>query len=561
MTTNMNEYPEVKLNRAVIYARVSTKDQSENGYGLKYQIADCKAYAALNKMEVVEVIKDDISGVTRLEERNGGLQLLKMVNERAFEHLIVWRLDRLARPPKTESSRILTTIEQFARVGVIVHDCDSGENDPTQLAGGLLAFIKSYQAGEERETIKRRTLNGKRERVKTGQWVGMFPPYGYDKVGERKNARLVINQVEARIVRRIFEHFVGANDRKKMSINAIAIMLNEEGVPVPGKKRRMNAKGKWKISGIREYILKNPRYIGKIKSVGTILEIPELAIIDKELFELAQKQLQINKKRHHERRPKLIYLMSARFLCHCGKAMVGGTSSVTNAHNEKVYYPYYRCTNRYGPSGGDCDQLNLKKEDIDDLVWAWLKELLKNEESLDEGLDELEKAAGEQLEPKKQSLETVESLIVKIEGKIAKLVNAFAEMEDPIVAKAIQEQIKWAVDQKESLINEKEGLKTEIESIDVSPQMRKTVKEIAKKIRKRLPGASMKDKQNLLDMIGLEGRLVHLENGELAIRLSCVFDSRIFCIEEQESWHCCRNTCELGRRSSRRGTGFAPPPA
>ncbi|MCA9898279.1 MAG: recombinase family protein [Anaerolineales bacterium] len=535
MNTLNNGVSEHNAKRAVIYARVSSKVQSENGYGLKYQIADCKAYAAMNELEVVEIIRDDITGVTRLEERKGGRRLLKLLEQRSFDHLIVWRLDRLARPPKHESSRILTTIEQFARGGVTVHDCDGGENDPTQLAGGLLAFIKSYQAGEERETIRKRTLKGKRERVKDGHWVGMFPPYGYDKVGERKKARLVINEAEARIVRRIFEHFVGANGREKMSMTAIARMLNKEGVPIPGQKRRMNTRGKWKVGGIREYILKNPRYIGKIKSVGTFLDMPELAIVDKELFELAQKQLQINKKRHYERRPKLVYLLSARFLCHCGKAMVGGATSVRNAKNEKVYYPYYRCSNRYGPYKGECDQLNLRKEDIDDLVWAWLKDLLKDEEALDDGLDELEKQAKEQLEPKKQSLETVEALLVKMESKIAKLVNAFAEMEDPTVAKAIQEQIKLAVNQKEGLIREKAGLEVEIESIDISSQTRKRVKETAKKIRQRLPGASKKDKQDLMDMIGLEGQLLHLESGELAIRLSCVIDSRIFCFEEQDS--------------------------
>lgn len=237
--------------------------------------------------------------------------------------------------------------------------------------------------------------------------------------------------------------------------------------------------------------------------------------------------------------------------------MVGGAASVKNANNEKVYYPYYRCSNRYGPLANGCDQPNLKKEDVDDLVWNWLENLLQDEWALDEGLDQLEKDAKDKLEPKKKHLETVLALLAKMEVKIAKLVDAFAEMEDATVAKAIQEQIKFAVDQKESLIHEKEEVESEIESIEVTPQTRKQIKLIAKSIREKLPGASNKDKQKLLDTIGLHGILTHLENGQLAIEVSCVLDTRIFCMETQDSWRWSRSRHGWGRQSSRRGRGFA----
>lgn len=521
--------------RAAIYARVSTKNQFENGYGLKYQIADCKTYANSQGIEIVEIIKDDITGESRLEERNGGKELLKIIEKGKVNNVIVWRLDRLSRPPKNEASRLLTTIEHFARLGVTVHDCDGGENDPMQLAGGLLAFIKSYQASEERETIRKRTLKGKKERAKAGQWVGMWPGYGYDKVGERKESRLVINEAEARIIILIFEHFVGWNNRKKMSIQAIAAMLNRRGVPTPGSKRNMKTRGKWTITNIRERILKNPRYIGKIKNVGYILDLPELAIVEPALFEQAQKQIKLNKRRHQSRKPARVYLMSARFTCHCGKAVVGGSASRTNSKGEKVYYPYYRCSGRYNTVPTNCQQTNLKAEQIDGLVWEWVYNLLQDENALDEGLDELETRAREQVEPTKRQLETVQNLIEKLEGRIGRLVSAFGDAEDETIANAMKEQISIAVSQKDGLLREQTELELKIANIEITPETRKQIKDLAQKVRHKLPTASAKDKQRLFDALGLKGELVHLENGDLAIEVSCILDSDSFCIENQTS--------------------------
>lgn len=547
-------------NKAVIYARVSTKEQGENGHGLTYQIEDCKTYARLHGFEVITILKDDITGATRLEERLGGKQLLELVTSHKIGAVIVWRLDRLVRPPKGEYSRLLTTLEHFMQFGVAVHDCDGGESNPLQLAGGLLAFVKSYQASQEREAIRDRTLKGKQERAKSGQWVGMFAPYGYDKVGERKNAQLMINQQEASIIRLIFEHYVGWNNRKKMSVYTITKMLNEQSIPTPGNKRNMQTRGKWTISNVRERILKNPLFIGKVKSVGHVLNIPKLAIIEEALFEQAQEQIKLNKRRHHRRKQTRFYLMSARFCCHCGKAMVGSLASVINARGEKVYYPYYRCSGRYGDISTNCKQTNLKAGQIDNLVWNWIEGLLQDDIALDEGLDELESRAREQIEPTKKQLTTVQEYITKVDKKIKQLVVTFSDVEDETVVEAMQEQIKMLIAQKESLQREREELELKIENVEITPNKRQQIKALSRQVRERLPIGNNNDKQRLLDALGLEGVLIESEGG-LAIKLSCILDADTFCIENQESWHWSRSKRGWGRHNTHKGRGFGRLPA
>ena len=91
--------------KAVIYSRVSTSEQTK-GYSLPTQIKGCKDYAQQHELDVVAIIQDDISGATRLEERAGGKELHRMMgNGHQVEAVIVWRLDRLSRPPEGEYSQ------------------------------------------------------------------------------------------------------------------------------------------------------------------------------------------------------------------------------------------------------------------------------------------------------------------------------------------------------------------------------------------------------------------------------------------------------------------------
>ena len=110
--------------RAVIYARVSTKEQKK-GYSLDNQIKDCQRYADQCELNVIDTIQDDISGTTPLDERPGGCQLTELINSgQHVDALIVWQLDRLSRPPEGEYSRLMTTIEHLARKGIHVRVID-----------------------------------------------------------------------------------------------------------------------------------------------------------------------------------------------------------------------------------------------------------------------------------------------------------------------------------------------------------------------------------------------------------------------------------------------------
>ena len=127
-----------------------------------------------------------------------------------------------------------------------------------------------------------------------------FPPYGYKKVGVRKDAKYVIDPYKAEIVKKIFDWYVnGYEDKGPLSLKAISNLLDEMGVDTPDYRRNKKARF-WHPRTIR-WILQNPIYTGvtyygkeknvdgkrfkRPKSEWIRIDVPHLAIVSKEIFD------------------------------------------------------------------------------------------------------------------------------------------------------------------------------------------------------------------------------------------------------------------------------------
>ena len=89
--------------RVVIYLRVSTGKQVEEGLGLEVQEHACRAWARQHGHQVAGVHRDEgISGTKDLADRDGLADALEAIEDGRAHGLLVYRLDRL---PATPSSR------------------------------------------------------------------------------------------------------------------------------------------------------------------------------------------------------------------------------------------------------------------------------------------------------------------------------------------------------------------------------------------------------------------------------------------------------------------------
>jgi site-specific DNA recombinase len=380
--------------KAVIYARVSTSEQTK-GYSLPSQVKGCQAYAKQKGLEITAVFKEDISGATHLNERPEGNKLLALVEQGHIQAVIVWRLDRLSRPPEGEYSRLLTTIEYLARYGVSVHDCETGEvkNDMTSI---MIAFFKGLAASQERAAIRERTMRGIQEKAQERKWIGQGdPPFGFRKVGNGRDAFLEIHEEFAAVVRRIFALYIG-KDGKPLTLKQIAVLLTHENVPTPGevKKGGKTGRGGWYPSTISKRILSNRNYLGYFTAQEYTWHQPELAIIDQETWDKAQARKEANRKAAKRNR-KRKYLLASCIKCICGGAMVG----LSKKRRKEGYNVYYHCLKRRYDHIEKCPVKYLRADAIESKVRAWLCDLLSNPQLLDEGLQHMADKAQVETEP------------------------------------------------------------------------------------------------------------------------------------------------------------------
>src|SRR5712692_10307591 len=170
-----------------IYARVSTEEQRER-QSIRTQLEFGERYCQLHNLPVFRIYSDDgVSGTVPLERRPEGSQILKDAQQGKFNQLLVYKLDRLGR----ETRLILNAVAELEKLGVRIRSMTE-EFDTGTATGRLMLTLLSGFASHEREVIRERSVAGTMRIAETGVWLGGIVPYGYRKVGERRDAHLVV---------------------------------------------------------------------------------------------------------------------------------------------------------------------------------------------------------------------------------------------------------------------------------------------------------------------------------------------------------------------------------
>ena len=307
----------------------------------------------------------------------------RLAAEGEVDALFAYSTDRFSRDPVD----LLVLMREFAGRGVDVHFVQ--EPTDTSPEGELLFFVRGYAAGQEHAKIRERTVRGKIAAARAGRMpVGASSqPYGYDYDPMAKQR--VVNQVEAKVVRRIFRLY-----SEGWSMFRIAQTLNEEGIP-------SKTGVEWSTTVIR-LILSNKSYIGldyygKTKTVRTgrgrgkqvwaprdeWIEIRGYTppIIEERLFLKVQERLGEAQERYRGRK-KHRYVLTGFLRCgKCGYAVVGA------GYVDDKYW-YYRCRAKSNDAGGKnknkgkakaCDtRPRVPGAWAEDKVWSAVVEMVRD---------------------------------------------------------------------------------------------------------------------------------------------------------------------------------------
>lgn len=144
----------------VLYVRVSSLEQKTDRQRVKEDEFDF-------------VIEDKCSGSVAFFEREGGKEILKLIENEVLTSLNVWQIDRLGRDLRD----IINTIHFFSEKKIPIHfisqglstiDKDGNENAITKMIISILGVVGEM----ERKQIRERQMEGIRIAKMKGKFLG-----------------------------------------------------------------------------------------------------------------------------------------------------------------------------------------------------------------------------------------------------------------------------------------------------------------------------------------------------------------------------------------------------
>jgi site-specific DNA recombinase len=385
-----------------VYVRVSTEEQRER-QSIVTQREFSTRYCDSHELRIHETYADDgVSGTVPLEMRPGGLRLLEEARQRKFDQLLVYKLDRLGR----DTRLILNAVAELEKHGVRVRSMTE-EFDTATATGRLMLTMLSGFAAHERELIRERSVEGTRRLAEAGAWLGGIVPYGYRKVGERGQSRLVVSDEpipgfemsEAEVVREIYR----LSGTEKKSCQAIADHLARKGIPCgsaahtsgleSGKRARRTA-ALWRASHVRNMIVSRT-YMGQHlygkrsqnpNRKPIVRQVP--AIVSEEVWQAAQRVLRFNRA-VAKRSTRRTYLLRGLIKCGlCGLTYSGLTLQPPQRDHYYCCNGRHRARGLYGAAGRKCPAKSLNGDYVERLVWADIESFLRDPGELIERLRE-----------------------------------------------------------------------------------------------------------------------------------------------------------------------------
>ena len=453
----------IKSMGAVLYARVSTEAQAEQGTSLDEQVDVCRAKALSLDLPVVKEYRDEgISGASLLL-RKGLQDAITDIREGRADTLIIANMSRYSRD--TEHQQKIKKEVQLAGGRIVFCDLDFDDTPEGDLTFGIMGNFAQY----ERQVIRKRTMAGRRRRAQQDgqQPCRTWSPYGYHIVNnaevtnhlytrEQVGTYIVVEE-QAKWVREIFSRYAGGeslqdtakwlntaevprprNGRYWSRATLMLILKNEayKGTPVFGKWQRRSDESRL------EQGFKQP-FKQTIRPEGEWVYLRCEPLVDEAIWEHCQKRLADGRARYSGN-PKRKYLLSGILRCpFCGRGMSG-------TYDKSRHYMRYHCReavkSRQHTTKAQCDPRTYNGVHAEKSVVWTLQEIVHKPELMEEAFrvwcNEKLGFNGQQKEEADRLQKSIQELAVK-ERRTAEAHIACAESGiDPAIYTTILREVK-----------------------------------------------------------------------------------------------------------------------
>ena len=321
---------------AVIYARVSSKEQADEGFSIPAQLKLLREYARTEGV-VVEHEFVDVETAKRAGRSGFGEMVEYLKRSRGgCRVLLVEKTDRLYR-----NLRDYVTLDEldleihFVKENFVLSD-DSRSTEK------FMHGIKVLMAKNYIDNLSEETSKGMLEKARQGRWPS-WAPLGYTNLRIGDERVVIPDPEQAPIVHRMFEWYAADN----CSLEEVRRRAVEAGL----RGRRGAAPPKSTVA----HTLQNVFYTGLFVWKGTTYQGDHEPLVSIELFERAQAAFKKDNKPVHKSEQTFPYIGLIR-CAHCGCAIT--------AERKKGRYVYYHCT---GFRGG-CDKRSIREERLEELL-------------------------------------------------------------------------------------------------------------------------------------------------------------------------------------------------
>ncbi len=352
--------------QAVIYARVSSKEQEKEGFSIPAQLKLLKEYAAAQGVTVAQEYVD-VETAKQTGRAAFGEMVAYLKAHPAVRMMLVEKTDRLYRNLKDWVTVDELDVEiHFPKEGVVL----SRESRSSEK---FMHGIKVLMAKNYIDNLSEEARKGMQEKAEQGIWPTKTP-LGYRNITGPEGKKIIAADPEvARIVSKLFEWYAtGQYSLQEAARNArdAGLVYRKSGTKVP-------------VSTVHS-ILRNRLYTGWFEWNGKLIQGKHEALVSVDLWERVQGVMDGRFAKKH-RRMTHDFAFSGLIACaKCGCSVVGEI--------KKQRYVYYHCTGYADKCEGNpasCRRRYVREEVLesqftallgrlrfDDEVLAWVREAL-----------------------------------------------------------------------------------------------------------------------------------------------------------------------------------------
>ncbi|MGR5120894.1 recombinase family protein [Vibrio astriarenae] len=399
--------------KVAAYIRVSSQSQVTDGDSLDGQRSSIESWAKSNGHQVVGWYIDEgvsaYSGVARKEFNRMFMDIT--TGELYIDAVVVYSLSRFSRKLLDQQQRV--KILQDNNISLL-STSEPLPKDPNSNAM-MLAFMGIVAEQNSRQTAKT-VCDRLADTARNGYFTGGPTPFGYKsmvvQVGNKKKRKLVVDPVEAAIVKKIFNLSLRGTHGKPFGVKSIASYLNDNDYTKRGKD--------WTTQSL-SHLLNNSTYCGEFiyrskSGVNGMIEeivvkVPN--IITKNIFNKVKVGLESRELKN--RNSKAIQSNSLLTgILTCGKCK----SRLVVVSGKSGRYKYYACQSKINKSTSRCDSTYIRKDYLEKKVIEVFANKILTKEAIKKCKDKLTDIANEKYDDNKSAMSLLKKKKTKLEQGI-----------------------------------------------------------------------------------------------------------------------------------------------